>query len=116
MSGTRQLPILAVVAEQLKKFLEKSKDNVEAFIDGEKTSQGRRPEVLIKHREQQYVLQKYDEFIALSARENNAELGDAIFYEAAFKLGRLTTPGTKNLERACVQYNQLRLPVYIPQM
>ena len=84
------------------------------FIDGEKTSQGRRPEVLTKHREQQYVLQKYDEFMYRASHERNSALGDAIFYEAAFKMGRLTTPGTKNLERACTLYNQLGYPVYIP--
>ena len=53
-------------------------------------------------------------FLAFSSREGDAALGDAIFYEAAFKMGRLTTPGLKNLDRACHQYNQLGYPVYIP--
>ena len=75
--------------------------------------QGRRPEVLQKHREQQYVLQKYDEVIALAANERNAALGDAIFYEAAFKMGRLTTPGRKiSTEHVSSTYNLVILYLF----
>ena len=52
--------------------------------------------------------------MAFASGEGDAALGDAIFFEAAFKLGRLTKPGRKNLDRACIQYLQLGYPVYIP--
>ena len=107
-SGTRERPILI--------FVVRGKCNKGACWvtkTREKTSQGRRPQIISKHEEQRYVLQKYDEIMCCAARENDVELGDAIFYEAAYKMGRLTSPGTKNLARACHDYNQLGRPVYI---